>query len=72
MLYTLLGNVYFMWTNKYQPTIGDWYLAKIDGKKQILMWNDHNKFFADFAGKTYTFNQIDCWLDDSKASLNVD
>ncbi len=60
-----------MWTNKYQPTIGGWYIAKINGNKQILMWNEHNLFFADFCCKTYKFDQIDCWLDDSKASVDV-
>ena len=60
-----------MWTNKYEPIESEWYLVKVNGKKEILMWNRHNKFFADFCGKTYKFNQIDCWLDDSKASLNV-
>lgn len=56
-----------MWINKYQPSVSDWYIVRIDGKKQVLMWNNHNHFFSDFAGKTYKFNEIDCWLDDSKS-----
>ena len=60
-----------MWTNKYEPIIGDWYLVKVAGRKEILMWNEFNKFFAGFSGKTYVFDQIDCWLDDSKVSIDV-
>jgi hypothetical protein len=60
-----------MWTNKYEPKEGGWFLTKVNGEKQILMWNSHNHFFADFAGKTYKFNQIDCWLDDSRALVDI-
>lgn len=58
-----------MWTNKYEPKVGTWYLVKVDGKSTPMMWNDHNKFFADFCGKTYKFNQVDCWLDDDVDSI---
>jgi len=54
-----------MWTNKYEPTNSEWYIVKLQGKRTIMMWNEHNKFWTDFAGKTYKFNQIDEWLDDS-------
>lgn len=55
-----------MWTNNYNPTEKGWYLVKINGKKDPLSWNIHNKFWSDFAGKTYRPDQIDCWLDDTK------
>ena len=60
-----------MWTNKYIPTERDWYIVKVNNKKQILMWNNHNKFFVDIVGKTYKFDQIECWLDDSKCIVDI-
>ena len=60
-----------MWTNTYEPKKSDWYLVKLNGVKQTLKWNSTNKFFVDFAGKTYTFDKIDCWLDDAKVPVNI-
>lgn len=54
-----------MWTKSYEPTESDWYIVKINGAKMPMMWNIHNKFFSDFAGKTYRFDEIECWLNDS-------
>lgn len=53
-----------MWTNNYNPNKSDWYVAKIEGKRTVLNWNAPNKFWSDFAGKTYEPECIDCWLDD--------
>ncbi len=46
------------------PKIGEWYICFVSGQRQILMYNNHNNFWADFAGKTYRPEQIDKWLDD--------
>ena len=53
-----------MWTKEYEPVKSDWYIVKIQGKRNILMWNSPNKFWTGLDGKTYKFNQIDEWLDD--------
>lgn len=58
-----------MWVKSYEPNIGGWYLCKINGNKLPLMWNKYNKFFSDFAGKTFHFLDIDCWLDDTLAII---
>lgn len=54
-----------MWTKLYEPSETEWYIVKLQRKRTIMMWNAHNKFWCDFAGKTYKFNEIDEWLDDS-------
>jgi hypothetical protein len=54
-----------MWTELYEPTQSGWYVVKIEGKRTVMNWNSINKFWVDFAGKTYKFNEIDKWLDDS-------
>lgn len=54
-----------MWTNKYEPIKSDWYIVKHQGKRTVMKWNNHNKFWCEFSGKTYKFNEIDEWLDDS-------
>lgn len=55
-----------MWTNNYNPENGDWYIVKLNGKRMPMNWNNYNKFWCDFGGKTYKPEQIDCWLDDEK------
>jgi hypothetical protein len=60
-----------MWTNKYMPSDRGWYLVKINGLKSALLWNDYNHFFAGVDGKTYNFNDIDSWLDDSRAGNDL-
>ena len=56
-----------MWVKDYSPTKSDWYIVVVDGKRFPAMYNDHNNFWCGQDGKTYKPNQIEKWLDDSKA-----
>ncbi len=54
-----------MFVKSGNPTKGDWYIVKVDGRRQPMMWNDYNKFWSSMAGKTYKPEEIDGWFDDA-------
>jgi hypothetical protein len=45
------------------PTESDWFICYVDGIKQPLKYNKHNKFWTTLNGKTYKPNKIEKWLD---------
>lgn len=60
-----------MWINTYKPKISDWYVVQIDDKRIILNYNKPNGFWYDLTGKTYSPDDIECWLDDSQVKKEI-
>ena len=49
--------------NERTPTESAWYICYVNGVRQPLMFNPHNKFWASLSGKTYKQNEVERWLD---------
>lgn len=54
-----------MWVKDYSPSVSDWFICVVDGKRLPLTYNAHNKFWCGLDGKTYKEGSVE-WLDDSK------
>lgn len=52
------------WISGRTPVTSDWFVCHIGDERVILKYNVTNKFWADFAGKTYKPDEISEWLDD--------